>query len=186
MATDQHQVTPPEATPGDAVTAEAPPARAGILITALGTRLVPGTGNPWRWFFSAIWLVYLIAPVSSLFGHRHGVPWIAGGLAITVAFCIAYVALLVKWGEQLRRGRAGLAVIVVLAALACVVYGKAWLPLWMYVAAATGVVLTGEGAGPCAGSSPSGSATPSSAGSPTTTPPTSSSCCCPSCSSASR
>src|SRR5579859_2623716 len=129
MATDQHQVTP---------------SRAGILTTALGTRLVPGTGNPWRWFFSAIWLVYLIAPVSSLFGHRHGVLWIAGGLVITVAFCIAYVALLVKWGEQLRRGRAGLAVIVVLAALACVVYGKAWLPLWIYVSAATGVVLTGE------------------------------------------
>ena len=144
MATDQHQATPPEATPGDAVTAEVPPARAGILTTALGTRLVPGTGNPWRWFFSAIWLVYLIAPVSSLFGHRHGVLWIGGGLAITVAFCIAYVALLVKWGEQLRRGRAGLAVIVTLAALACVVYGKAWLPLWIYVSAATGVVLTGE------------------------------------------
>jgi len=144
MATDQHQATPPEATPGDAVAADAPPLRAGILTTALGTRLVPGTGNPWRWFFSAIWLVYLIAPVSGLFGHRHGVLWIAGGLAITVAFCIAYVGLLVKWGEQLRLGRAGLAVIAVLAAVACVVYGKDWLPLWIYVSAATGVVLTGE------------------------------------------
>ena len=129
MATDQHQATPP---------------RAGILTTALPTRFVPGTGNPWRWFFSAIWLVYLIAPVSGLFGHRHGVLWIAGGLAITVAFCVAYVALLVKWGDQLRLGRAGLAVIAVLAALACVVYGKDWLPLWIYVSAATGVVLTGE------------------------------------------
>jgi two-component system sensor histidine kinase DesK len=144
MATDQHQATPPEASPGDAVTAEAPPPRAGILTTALPARFVPGTGNPWRWFFSAIWLVYLIAPVSGLFGHRHGVLWIAGGLAITVAFCVAYVALLVKWGEQLRLGRAGLAVIAVLAALACGVYGKDWLPLWIYVSAATGVVLTGE------------------------------------------
>jgi hypothetical protein len=49
--------------------------------------MVPGTGNnQWRWFFSAIWLVYLVGPVSDLFGHRHGVLWIGGGLAITLAF----------------------------------------------------------------------------------------------------
>ena len=38
-----------------------------------GLRAGPATGSPWRWFFSAIWLVYLIAPVSSLFGHGHAV-----------------------------------------------------------------------------------------------------------------
>ena len=109
------------------------------------TRFVPGTGgNPTRWFFSAIWLVYLIAPVSGLFGHRHGVLWIAGGLAITLAFCVAYVAVLLDWGERPRQGRAGLAAIAVLAALACVVYGKDWTPLWIYVSAATGVVVASE------------------------------------------
>ncbi len=108
-------------------------------------RFVPGTGNTsMRWFFSAVWLVYLIAPVSGLFGHRHGVLWIAGGLAITLAFCTVYIAALVDWGGRPRLGRAGLATIAVLAALACVVYGKNWTPLWIYVSAATGVILAGE------------------------------------------
>ena len=126
--------------------------------------------------------------MSGLFGHRHGVLWIAGGLAITLAFRTVYVAALVNWGGRPRLGRAGLATIAVLAALACVVYGKNWTPLWIYVSAATGVILAAsptDGGGPCAGSSPSGSATSFSAGSPTTTRPTSSSSCCPSCSSAS-
>jgi two-component system sensor histidine kinase DesK len=124
---------------------EVPPLRPGEVTSAQGMRFVPGTGNnPWRWFFSAIWLVYLIQPVSALFGHRHGVLWIAGGLATTLAFCTVYVAALVRWDERPRLGRAGLATIVVLAALACVVYGKNWTPLWIYVSAATGVILAGE------------------------------------------
>ena len=116
-----------------------------VMTSAASTQMVPGAGNnPWRWFFSAIWLVYLVGPVSDLFGHRHGVLWIAGGLAITLAFCFVYIAALVNWGERPRLGRAGLAAIVVLAALACVVYGKNWTPLWIYVSAATGVIIAGE------------------------------------------
>jgi two-component system, NarL family, sensor histidine kinase DesK len=116
-----------------------------VTTSAASTQMVPGTGNnPWRWFFSAIWLVYLAGPVWDLFGHRHGVLWIAGGLAITLAFCFVYIAALVNWGERPRLGRAGLAALVVLAALACVVYGKDWTPLWIYVSAATGVILAGE------------------------------------------
>ena len=30
------------------------------LLTGARVRHVPGTGSPWRWFFSGIWLVYLI------------------------------------------------------------------------------------------------------------------------------
>ena len=124
---------------------EAPPLRPGAVTSAQGAGFVPGTGNnSMRWFFSAVWLVYLIAPVSGLFGHRHGVLWIAGGLAITLAFCTVYVAALVDWGGRPRLGRAGLATIAVLAALACVVYGKNWTPLWIYVSAATGVIIAGE------------------------------------------
>ncbi len=119
--------------------------REPVLTGAASTQMVPGTGdNPWRWFFSAIWLVYLAGPVWDLFGHRHGVLWIAGGLAITLAFCFVYIAALVNWGERPRLGRAGLAALAVLAALACVVYGKNWTPLWIYVSAATGVILAGE------------------------------------------
>ena len=94
-----------------------------------------------RWFFSAIWLVYLIQPVADLFGHRHGVAWIAGGLAITVAFCVIYMLVLMYSDEQPRLGRYGLVAIAVLAALACAVYGKDWTTLWIYVSAATGLVL---------------------------------------------
>jgi two-component system sensor histidine kinase DesK len=148
--TDQDGAVPQEAVPQEAVPQEtAPgegqPSRPGVMTSALGTRMVPGTGNnQWRWFFSAIWLVYLVGPVSDLFGHHHGVLWIAGGLAITIVFCFVYIAALVNWGDRPRLGRAGLAAITLLAALACVVYGKNWTPLWIYVSAATGVILAGE------------------------------------------
>ena len=114
---------------------------AGLGPAALRQSGVPGTGSPMRWFFSAIWLVYLIQPVSELFGHHHGVAWIAGGLAIAVAFCAIYMFVLMYSDEQPRLGRYGLAAIAVLAALACVVYGKDWTTLWIYVSAATGWVL---------------------------------------------
>src|SRR5271169_3465170 len=113
----------------------------GLVTGAFGERHVPGTGSPMRWFFSAIWLVYLIQPVSALFGHQHGVAWIAGGLAIAVAFCVIYMLVLMYSDEQPRLGRYGLVAIAVLAGLACAVYGKDWTPLWIYVSAATGLVL---------------------------------------------
>jgi two-component system, NarL family, sensor histidine kinase DesK len=115
--------------------------RPGPVMSALGLRRAPGTGSSTRWFFAGIWLVYLINPVSGLFGHHHGVLWIAGGLAITAAFCVIYVITVCNSGAWPRQARWGLIAIAVLAALACVVYGKAWTPLWIYVSAATGMVL---------------------------------------------
>ena len=117
----------------------------GLVTGAPGERHVPGTGSPLRWFFSAVWLVYLISPVAGLFGHHHGVAWIAGGLAITVAFCAIYLSVLMYDDEHPRLARYGLVAIAVLAALACVVYGKEWMPLWIYVSAATGMVLAPAG-----------------------------------------
>ena len=113
----------------------------GLGPAALRQSGVPGTGSPMRWFFSAIWLVYLIQPVSELFGHHHGVAWIAGGLAITVAFCVIYMLVLMYSDMQPRLARYGLVAIAALAALACAVYGKDWTTLWIYVSAATGLVL---------------------------------------------
>jgi two-component system, NarL family, sensor histidine kinase DesK len=106
-----------------------------------GERFTPGTGSPWRWFFSAVWLVYLIQPVSGLFGHHHGVAWIAGGLAVTAGFCLIYVPVLLFSDTRPRLAVYGLGAIAVLAALACAVYGKDWTPLWIYVSAAGGMVL---------------------------------------------
>ena len=120
------------------------PREAGRPASALGQTGVPGTGSPLRWFFSGVWLVYLIQPVSALFGHQHGVAWIAGGLAITVAFCVIYMLVLMYSDTQPRLARYGLAAIALLAALACAVYGKDWVPLWIYVSAATGMVLAAE------------------------------------------
>ena len=117
----------------------------GPITSVFREYYVPGTGNPMRWFFSAIWLVYLISPVADLFGHHHGVVWIVGGLAITVAFCAIYLSVLMYDDEHPRLARYGLVAIAVLAALACAVYGKEWTPLWIYVSAATGMVLAPAG-----------------------------------------
>ena len=126
--------------------------RPGLVMSGLGQlrrpgtegRLsTPGTGSPMRWVFSSVWLVYLIQPVSALFGHHHGALWIAGGLAITVVFSAIYVPIVGNSISWPRLARPGLAAIALLAALACVVYGKNWLALWIYVSAATGIVTAG-------------------------------------------
>jgi len=107
----------------------------------------PGTGSPLRWFFSGIWLIYLASPIADLFVHHHGPLWIAGGLAITVAFCLIYMPILMYQYKWPRRAHAGLAALALLAALACVVYGYHWTPLWIYVSAAVGMVLVAGPAG---------------------------------------
>src|SRR5580700_2097668 len=113
----------------------------GLITSAFGEGHVPGTGGPWRWFFTAVWLVYLIQPVANLFGHHYGVAWIVGGLAITAAFCVIYLSVLLYADDRPRLAEYGLAAIAILAALACVVYGKDWTSLWIYVSAAAGLIL---------------------------------------------
>ena len=124
---------------GPGVRAAAARRRAGLLGTDVepGT---PGTGSAWRWLFSGVWLIYLISPVVDLF-HHGGALWIAGGLVITVAFCLIYVLVLMYHDERPRLALAGLVTIAALATLACVVYGNAWTPMWIYVSVATGMVL---------------------------------------------
>src|SRR5205823_1504411 len=102
---------------------------------------VPGAGSPWRWFFSGIWLIYLIQPVADLF-HRHDAVWIAGGVVIALAFCVIYLSVLMFSDTRPRLAVYGLGVLAVLATVACLVYGKSWTPLWIYVSAASGMVLT--------------------------------------------
>jgi two-component system, NarL family, sensor histidine kinase DesK len=118
--------------------------RVSMVTSGLAGRRVMGRGHPMRWLFSAIWLVYLIQPVSKLFQDHHGALWIAGGIALAIAFCALYLAVVcnaIKWPGL---ARPGLAAIVVLAALACLVYGKDWTSLWIYVSAATGMILSAE------------------------------------------
>jgi len=114
-----------------------------VFTSAFRDRLppgTPGTGSSWRWLFSGIWLIYLIQPVIDLF-HHGGALWIAGGLAIVVAFCVIYMPTLMYHDDRPRLALAGLVTIALLAVLACVVYGKDWTPLWIYVSVASGMVL---------------------------------------------
>jgi two-component system sensor histidine kinase DesK len=112
-----------------------------VLLAMAGEQGVPGAGGPLRWLFSSIWLVYLVEPVSELFGHHHSVLFIAGGLAITVAFCVIYAPIVINADKWPRRSRDGLIALILLAALACVLYGEDWTALWIYVSAAGGMVL---------------------------------------------
>jgi two-component system sensor histidine kinase DesK len=115
--------------------------RPPLVTRGFTDRHVPGTGGPLRWLFSSIWLVYLVQPVSELFKHHHGGLWIGGGLAITAAFCVIYAPVIIDVDRRPRLSRAGLVVLVLLAALASVVYGQDWTPLWIYVSAAAGMIL---------------------------------------------
>ncbi len=101
-------------------------------------------GTTIRWFFSAIWLVYLIGPVAALFKGHHGAAWIAGGVVLAVVFCAVYILVLGTWQRHPQRATIGLAVIAALAVVACLVYGQDWTAMWIYVSAATGFVFPGR------------------------------------------
>jgi two-component system sensor histidine kinase DesK len=96
----------------------------------------------WRWFFSGIWLVYLIQPVADLFGTAHGVLWPVGGVLLTLAFCVLYLPVLMFTDSHPRQAGLGLAGLAVVASLMCIIYGSGWTSLWIYVSAASGMVLT--------------------------------------------
>jgi two-component system, NarL family, sensor histidine kinase DesK len=118
--------------------------RGPITMGATG-RALPRQARVMRLLFTGVWLIYLVAPVSQLFGHDHSVPWIVGGLLIAAAFGVVYVYVIGSWERGgWRMARAGLAAIVVLAVVACVTYGSDWLTLWVYVSAATGFVIPGR------------------------------------------
>ena len=114
--------------------------RAALLSTATLEPSTPGTGSHWRWFFSGVWLIYMVQPVADLF-HHQGALRIAGGVVIVVAFCVIYLPVLMYHEDRPELAKAGLASIAVLAGLACVIYGSGWTPLWIYVSAASGMVL---------------------------------------------
>ena len=101
-------------------------------------------GSAVRWFFSGVWLVYLIQPVAELFNGHHDPLWIAGGVSLAVVFCVVYIIVLGTWERFPRRAYVGLAVIVALSVIAPLAYGAAWTSMWIYVSAATGFVFPGR------------------------------------------
>ena len=72
MATRSTEAVPNEADQPDQVGCTSQDWTGSGLLAGDRVRHVPGTGSPWRWFFSGVWLVYLIQPVAQLF-HSHDV-----------------------------------------------------------------------------------------------------------------
>jgi two-component system, NarL family, sensor histidine kinase DesK len=96
----------------------------------------------WRVSLTAVWLVYLIEPVSGLFGHHRDALYIAGGVAIIAAFCVVFVAMIADWNRTTRRSLLGLATLFALALAACIMYGGTGATsLWIYVSALAGLVI---------------------------------------------
>jgi two-component system, NarL family, sensor histidine kinase DesK len=96
----------------------------------------------WRVSLTAVWLVYLIEPVSGLFGHHRDALYIAGGVAIIAAFCVVFVAMIADWNRTTRRSLLGLAALFALALAACIMYGGTGATsLWIYVSALAGLVI---------------------------------------------
>ena len=91
----------------DVAAADRNPRRAAGELTR-GARL-------WRVSLTSVWLVYLIEPVSGLFGHHHDALYIGGGLAIIAAFCVVFVVTLADWNATTRRSAIWLARLFALA-----------------------------------------------------------------------
>ncbi len=96
-----------------------------------------------RYFFSGIWLIYLIQPVADLFDakHPHSTLYQAGAVALVVAFCVLYVFLIATWYQNRAIGRIGLAALAGLAVAISLVYGAGWTSIFIYVSSATGFII---------------------------------------------
>ncbi len=96
-----------------------------------------------RWFFSGIWLIYLVQPVADLFNakHPHSALYQAGAIALVAAFCVLYVFLLGTWWQNATRGRVMLGVLAGLAVAISLVYGPEWTSIFIYVSAAAGFII---------------------------------------------
>jgi two-component system sensor histidine kinase DesK len=99
----------------------------------------------WRVSLTAVWLVYLIEPVSGLFGHHHDALYIGGGLAIIGAFCVVFVVTLADWNATSRRAAIWLGTLFALALAACILYGGSGATsLWIYVSALAGLTIASQ------------------------------------------
>jgi two-component system sensor histidine kinase DesK len=96
-----------------------------------------------RWFFSGVWLIYLIGPLADLFDpkHPHSALYQGGAVVLVAAFCVLYVYLIGTWFQNRARGRIGLAALAGLAVTISLVYGGAWTSIFIYVSAAAGFII---------------------------------------------
>jgi two-component system sensor histidine kinase DesK len=114
------------------------------LSSAEDAKLAGGkVGVVLRWFFSGIWLIYLVQPLADLFDskHPHSALYQAGAIALVAAFCVIYVFLLGTWWQNLPRGRVMLGVLAGLAVAISLIYGAEWTSIFIYVSAAAGFII---------------------------------------------
>jgi two-component system sensor histidine kinase DesK len=91
---------------------------------------------------TGVWLLYLIGAVINLFTGHYSALYIAGGLAIIAAFCVLYLLLVPMWPTPRRHTQPGLAVLALLAVIACVFYGATGLAaLWIFMGSASGLLV---------------------------------------------
>jgi two-component system, NarL family, sensor histidine kinase DesK len=96
----------------------------------------------WRVSLTSVWLVYLIQPVWSLFGHHHDPLYVGGGIAIIAAFCVVFVVIIADWQQTRVRSAIWLGALFALALTACIIYGGTGATaLWIYVSAVAGLAI---------------------------------------------
>ena len=115
-----------------------------------GRDFVPGQSRA-GWLFSAIWLVYLAAPLGDLFDGRHSGLEIGLTLAAVALFCLAYVRLAIlsdrDW-DVIPPDRLGnprklvlLGVLVAVAFTLALTTDATWVVLWIYVSSGSAIAL---------------------------------------------
>jgi two-component system sensor histidine kinase DesK len=111
-------------------------------LLAKGLGRVPPRG--WRWLrllFSAIWLIYLAQPLSTLSGNGHSVGWQATAIAVTVAFCVVFIIVVTQWDERPALARWNLWALFALAAAFNLMFRGPNVGggvVWIYVSSAVG------------------------------------------------
>jgi two-component system, NarL family, sensor histidine kinase DesK len=110
-------------------------------LLAKGLGRVPPRG--WRWLrllFSAIWLVYLAQPLSTLSAHD-SVAWRAAAVAVTAAFCVVFIIVVTQWDERPALARWNLWLLFALAAAFNLMFRGPDVGggvVWIYVSSAVG------------------------------------------------
>jgi two-component system, NarL family, sensor histidine kinase DesK len=93
--------------------------------------------------FTGVWLLYLIGPVADLFTGHYSALYTWGGLAIILVFSAIYLILVPNWPRPYRYTLPGLAVLALLASVACVIYGgMGAVALWIFMSSASGLLVT--------------------------------------------
>ena len=98
----------------------------------------------WRWLrllFSAIWLVYLAQPLSTLSGREHSVLFQVAAVVVALAFCAVFIVAVIQWDEHPALARWAVWLLFPLAAAFNLMFHGVNVGggvVWIYVSSAVG------------------------------------------------